>query len=75
MFLQWNSLAENYFGDNVMSEPIIHATADLERKTWEEIESISSPTNQQHYYDTTNDRRVCYIEHTGWVTVNIRGSS
>ena len=58
-----------------MSEPIIHATADLERKTWEEIESISSPTNQQHYYDTTNDRRVCYIEHTGWVTVNMRGSS
>lgn len=56
-----------------MSEPIIQKTADLERKTWEEIESISSPTSQQEYYDTTNDRRVCYIQDVGWVRVNYRG--
>ncbi len=57
-----------------MSEPIIPKTADLERKTWEEIESISSPANQQQYYDTTNDRRVCYISDVGWIPVNYKGT-
>jgi hypothetical protein len=57
----------------MMTEPRIIPTAELEHKTWEEIESISSPAYLQQYYDTTNNRRVCYITGTGWVTQNVTG--
>lgn len=57
-----------------MTEPRIIPTAELEHKTWEEIQSISTPANMQQYYDSTNDRRVCYIEGTGWVRHNVRTS-
>lgn len=55
-----------------MTEPVILKDSELETKTWEEIESISSPANMQQYYDSTNNRRVCYLEGTGWVNHNVR---
>lgn len=56
-----------------MTDIIILPTSQLESKTWAEIQAIESPQNQTHYYDSTNERRVCYLTDVGWIPVNYRG--